>query len=334
MKVFETPQITLYQGNCADIMRSLPSDSVDCVVTSPPYFGLRSYLSIDHPNKASEIGCEPTMQEYIANLVSVFAEVRRILKPTGTAWLNLGDSYSTHRSGETSGWIKSHPGRPHRASQESRCDSELPEKNLMLIPHRVAIALQDDGWWIRSDNVWAKRNPLPEPVKDRTARSHEYVFQLTKSKKYYFDVDAIKEPVAPSTLGRGKVDFGGAKGRNYKPTKDDPNFRNGSEQWGRTFDYTESCKNGRNKRSVWEITTKPYPEAHFATMPPEIPRICISAGCPPEGIVLDPFAGSGTTLEIAKELGRRAIGIELNPDYCDLIAQRCQQMTLWGLAHV
>jgi DNA modification methylase len=313
---FQTPQITLYQGNCLDILVILPDASIDCVVTSPPYFGLRDYC-ID-----AQIGRESTLQEYIAVMVQVFAEVWRVLSPAGTVWLNLGDSYSgVDRSAKNVGFsdrAKRYRGGGNKAQvavSNTKTPNCLKRKDLMLVPHRVAIALQDWGWYVRNDNVWAKPNPFPESVKDRCTRSHEYIFQLAKTEQYYFDHSAMQEAAIAGFNG-SQFDQGKSKS---------------AREHLAPVSTKERVDNGfRNRRTVWQIATKPYPEAHFAVFPKEIPEICISAGCPDGGTVLDPFAGSGTVIEVAKELGRKAIGIELNPDYCALIEKRCAQLTIFG----
>ena len=199
-----------------------------------------------------------------------------------------------------------------------------------MIPSRVALALQADDWWVRQEIIWHKPNPMPESCTDRPTTAHEKVFLLTKAAKYYYDAEAVKEPVAESTVGRGPVDFGGAKGRNYNPEKGDPNYRAGSEQWGRTFDHKESCKTGRNLRSVWTIPTQPFPEAHFATFPEKLVEPCIKAGFPEDGVVLDPFFGSGTVGKVAHRYGRDFIGIELNPDYIEIADRRLEPVLAQG----
>jgi DNA modification methylase len=319
---------TVLNGDVLAMLATLPDESVDCCITSPPYWGLRDYSA------EGQLGLEKTPEEYTEKLVAVFREVRRVLKREGVCWLNLGDSYAGSGKGCNGdgelGIINSAKQRSNTGTMANlpcSTPSGLKPKDLVGIPWRVAFALQADGWWLRQDIIWAKPNPMPESVTDRCTKSHEYVFLLTKSSRYYYDNEAIKEPVAESTIGRGLVDFGGAKGREYKasvkPT--DPNYRNGSEQWGRTFDYKDSCANGRNRRSVWTVATKPYKGAHFAVFPPDLIKPMVMAGCPEGGTILDPFVGSGTTLEVARSLGRRSIGIELNPAYCALIQDRLKQ---------
>lgn len=278
-----------YIGDSLEVLKTLPDKGVHCCVTSPPYWGLRDY------GVPGQIGLEPTPEEYVSRLVDVFREVRRVLRDDGTLWLNLGDSY-------TSGGRNSydHNPRPGRASRpkgglqggtltvdmatipKPGIPEGLKPKDLVGIPWLVAFALRADGWYLRSDIIWHKPNPMPESVTDRPTKAHEYIFLLAKSERYYYDADAIKEPVTPSTIDRGKVDFGGKKGREYKPVKGDPNYRAGHEQWGRTFDYRKSCVNGRNKRTVWTVATQPFLEAHFATFPPDLIRPCILAGTSPQ----------------------------------------------------
>jgi DNA modification methylase len=266
-------------GDCREVLKTIPEKSVHCCVTSPPYYGLRDY-GVD-----GQIGLEESPNEYVNELVKVFSEVKRVLRDDGTLWLNLGDSYS----GSGKGQYKDGEHDPKKKKtdgmklESGNCPSGFKPKDLIGIPWRVAFALQADGWYLRSDIIWSKPNPMPESVTDRPTKAHEYVFLLSKSEKYFYDNEAVKEPVAESTIGRGKVTFGGAKGRAYTPSKEDPNYRNGSEQWGRVFDYTESCKNGRNRRSVWNIPTKPYSGAHFATFPLDLIDPCIKAGTSEKG---------------------------------------------------
>ncbi len=361
-------------GDAIEQLRTLPAESVQCCVTSPPYWGLRDYGTAsweggddgcDHIMPVSylsstlgastggrspetharsigaqatpyahdcgkcgakridsQLGLEKTPEEYVAKMVEVFREVRRVLRKDGTLWLNLGDSYA--RAGgwsDNSGLDGLARGESGRAKSNigngisQQLAAGLKEKDLCGIPWRVAFALQADGWWLRSDIIWAKPNPMPESVSDRPTKSHEYLFLLTKSANYFYDAEAIKE--------RGELRppsyFGGKKGRDNTLPKSDPNYRNGHEQYGRLYEYDSS----RNKRSVWTVATAPYPEAHFATYPPDLIKPCIMAGSRIGDTVLDPFAGSGTTGMVALELGRKAVMIELNPKYCDLIRQRC-----------
>jgi DNA modification methylase len=341
----------------------LPDNSIDCVVTSPPYWGLRDYgnaaitiwggdpncehewsnevtrkLNLQAGNPEfqrpwretasgvsqgafcikcgawrGQLGHEPTPELYVEHLVEIFREVRRVLKPEGTLWLNLGDSYWANRSKlcETGGVGKTAKcGREHQGRAGFGKHEFIKPKDLVGIPWRVAFALQADGWWLRSDIIWAKPNAMPESVKDRPTKAHEYVFLLTKSQKYYYDIDAIREPhitAAPNKL-RNR-----AKG-NYNKSYPGGRFSEGERPEGHPL--------GRNKRTVWWIPTKPFKGAHFAVFPPELAEIPIKAGCPEGGIVLDPFMGSGTVAVVAQKLGRNYIGFEINPDYVKMAEER------------
>jgi len=331
---------TVYQGDVREVLARLPAESVQCVVTSPPYWGLRDYgtatwdggdaecdhlgpprmsgkTTLSHPELKSraqllaepsrnvptpyagtcgkcgarridsQLGLEATPQEYVASMVEVFREVRRVLRKDGTLWINLGDSYaSAGGTGDTtSGFNERYFGGGSREGKQGQINAQRPmrargnlkPKDLVGIPWRVAFALQEDGWYLRSDIIWSKPNPMPESVTDRPTKAHEYLFLLTKGPTYYYDADAIRETGNPA---------------------------------------------GRNKRTVWEIATQPYPEAHFATYPEALIEPCIKAGAPLGGVVLDPFAGSGTTLAVSKRLGRHSVGVELNPAYIALIRKR------------
>jgi DNA modification methylase len=292
-------------------LAELPDDSVHCVVTSPPYWGLRDY------GVAGQIGLEATPDAFVARMVEVFRDVRRVLRKDGTLWLNLGDSYAGgHETGRRdSQQERSINGRavtmkPAEIAQVAK-RSGLKPKDLIGIPWRVAFALQADGWWLRSDIIWSKPNPMPESVTDRPTKAHEYLFLLTKAERYWYDDEAIKEvalqPLGAAALtGQHKADAGGFT------TNGTSTSTLGSNQGQAT----------RNKRSVWTIATAPFPEAHFATFPPALPETCIKAGCPVGGTVLDPFAGAGTTLLVADRLQRHGIGIELNPEYADMAERR------------
>lgn len=336
----------IYNLDCLDLMRQMPDGFVDCIVTSPPYFGLRDY-GVD-----GQIGLEDTPAKFVAKMVEVFTEACRVLKPEGTLWLNLGDSYASNwpcnrRNIVGSGSLEN--GK--RENRPPRIEEGLKDKDLIGIPWRVAFALQESGWWLRQDIIWAKPNPMPESVRDRCTKSHEYIFLLTKSAKYYFDADAIAEPVAESTsvkLSSGSekaLTFGGLKAREGQINGGDP--RNGgrsdrNSQWGKVWKPTNRDRslprnrNGitgsldtytgytRNKRSVWNVATQPFKEAHFATFPEKLIQPCILAGCPSGGIVYDPFSGAGTTALVAHKLGRRWIGSELNPEYVELANNRLE----------
>ena len=252
----------------------------------------------------NQIGLEPTPDEYVAGMVQVFREVWRVLRDDGTAWLNLGDTYSAQR------WTNDSPQKMNKYKDTHRGiapekHSGLPDKNLIGIPWRVAFALQADGWYLRQDIIWHKPNPMPESVKDRCTKAHEYIFLLTKNARYWYDHEAVKEESErPDLVGRAKRNV-------YAPKWNGEGGREFERRAG-----VEYCSpNGRNRRSVWTVTTKPYSGAHYAVFPPDLIEPCILAGCPPGGIVLDPFIGSGTTAMVARKHGRHAIGLDLNFEY-------------------
>jgi len=275
-------KIKIIQGNCIDKIQELKNNSIDCVVSSPPYFGLRDY-GVD-----GQFGLEKTYQDYIANTVKVFETFKPKLKDTATIWWNVGDTYASNGIYIHS-WYKKEKNKDKKnlhtnnkvryQDRKAYRDHIIKAKDLMMIPNRVAIALQDAGWYIRSEIIWHKPNPMPESIKDRPTSCHEKIWLITKSKKYYYDVDAIKEP----TVGNLEK---------------------------------------RNKRNVWTITTKPFKDAHFATFPKDLIEPCIKAGCPEGGVVLDPFGGAGTTGIVAQSLNRQAILIELNKDYINIANKR------------
>ena len=269
--------IKILQGNCIDKIKELDDNSIDCVVSSPPYFGLRDY-GVD-----GQFGLEKTYHDYLANTVKVFETFKPKLKDTATIWWNVGDSYNS-----TNGFCRN-KGKYKRKGRDGGSNDKkliknsiIKEKDLMMIPNRVAIALQDAGWYIRSEIIWHKPNPMPESVRDRPTSCHEKIWLITKNKKYYYDAESIKEPAK------------------------DCNF----------------AEKGRNKRNVWTITTKPFKDAHFATFPKDLIEPCIKAGCPEGGVVLDPFGGSGTTGIVAALNNRNAILIELNQNYIDIANKR------------
>ncbi len=385
--------VQLFHGDARQVLRGLPGESVHCVVTSPPYWGLRDYgLGPD------ALGLEPTIDLYVHHIVEVFREVRRVLRKDGTLWLNMGDSYGAQQGVGFNG-----NKRLPEADRNMKVNTGLKPKDLCMMPARVALALQADGWWLRSDIVWSKPNPMPESVTDRPTRAHEYVFLLTKSARYYYDADAIREPQSESTHARygknGKRPSGQKIAEPGSGIKANTSFKAATNE--------AILPNGRNKRSVWEIATEAYPEAHFATFPQKLVEPCILAGtsergvCPdcgapcqrvverveprasdgrdqygaysvrtprgelgtPQrqsghgggtaampstrgettgwrptcecdhedtvpGIVLDPFAGSGTVAYVAQRLGRRAIGIDLNAEYLALAEKRMRGQTL------
>jgi DNA modification methylase len=310
----------ILHGDSLTILKTLPDESVHCCVTSPPYWGLRDY-GVD-----GQLGLEKTPQEYVAKMVEVFREVRRILRKDGTCWLNVGDSYCGSGKESSNTGVISQKQASNAGSRRAAYADGLKPKDLCLIPFWLAIALQEDGWWVRSDIIWAKPNPMPESVTDRPTKSHEYMFLLTKSAKYYFDQEAVREPLQPSTLN--DIRIGCMTGRPNK--KAHQLIQNGTHGSGGIGDPTKTRAellnpNGRNIRTVWTIPTQPTPEAHFATFPEALIVPCIKAGCPESGTVLDPFFGSGTTGIVAKKLQRKYIGIELNGEYIKIAERRIEK---------
>lgn len=354
--------ITILTGCCRSLLQGLPSQSVHTCVTSPPYWGLRNY------GIAGQLGFEQTPADYVGQMVAVFREVRRVLSDDGTLWLNLGDSYAgsgrggyagnrTGLEGSTDGQDQSRiaKGSQHRAGihEAARLSGAigrawvppprgLKSKDLVGIPWRVAFALQDDGWYLRSDIVWNKPNPMPESVTDRPTKSHEYLFLLSKSERYYYDAEAIREQAEHSSIKRWQQNIddqegstranGGLKTNGTMKAVGGP--RRSDKQRGHSrrpdgfnerwddMPKAEQAALGRNKRSVWTVATKPFSEAHFATYPPELIEPCILAGSPQGGTILDPFFGAGTTGLVADRLGRNCIGIELNPEYVEIAKRR------------
>jgi DNA modification methylase len=308
-----TAAATILTGDCRELLRTLDAESVQCVITSPPYWGLRDYGVSD------QIGLEPSPQEYVRQMVEVFREVRRVLRNDGTVWLNLGDSYAaarggTHQPAETlaggKGGVTQQGGRVNRSRHDGYNPSRnagaigLKHKDLIGIPWRVALALQDDGWWLRSDIIWAKPNPMPESVTDRPTKAHEYIFLLTKSARYYYDADAVRVPLVtpPHAPGNNKLD----------------NSRNDHDRTDKVW----GSEAGANLRTVWTVPTHAYSEAHFATFPPKLIEPCVLAGTKEGDLILDPFTGAGTTGLVATRKGRRFIGTELNPDYANMARNR------------
>jgi DNA modification methylase len=306
---YQDSAVTIYHGDALAMLAALPSESVHCCLTSPPYWGLRDY------GAEGQIGLEGTPEEYVEKLVEVFRAVRRVLRPAGTLWLNLGDTYNGFMANQraTSISAATQHARPRFESGHGPRTRNLKPKDLVGIPWRVAFALQADGWWLRQDIIWAKPNPMPESVTDRPTKAHEYLFLLAKSERYFYDAQAIAEK---AVMAPGKSGFGGPKNND--------GVKAHTNDVGKAWDKTES----RNARSVWTIATQPFSEAHFATFPPALARRAILAGCPSGGAVLDPFYGAGTTGMVAKNLNRRCIGIELNPEYCEIAARRCAQEVL------
>ena len=297
--------IKILQGNCLDKLKELPDQSINTCITSPPYWGLRDY------GEEKQLGMEDTPKEFVNNLVQVFKEVKRVLRDDGTVWLNLGDSYamSSIRGGNKkfSGNVGAHNHYDKSIKKGKRnIPKGIKPKDLIGIPWRVAFALQQDGWYLRQDIIWHKPNPMPESVKDRCTKAHEYIFLLSKSPKYYFDNEAIKEdakfPDGPNTPKSIKA-VDGVYSKNLQKIGANPK---------------------RNKRSVWIVTTKPFKGAHFATFPMDLIEPCVLAGCPENGTVLDPFGGSGTTGIVASNHNRKSVLIELNAEYIEIAKQRIQ----------
>lgn len=301
--------------DCLAALRDLPDESVNCCVTSPPYYALRDY------GMDAQIGREDSPEEYIRRLVLVFREVRRVLTHDGTLWLNIADTYCG--TGNKGGYLdpKNPKGRNGQSVSLARRASECKQKDMIGIPWLLAFALRADGWYLRSDIIWCKANPMPESCKDRPSRCYEHVFLLTKSKKYYYDALAIAEPIAEGTAARYK----GGRSASSKYAEEIPGQGkvqklNAARAAGTITDADISPV--RNARDVWHINTVPYKGGHFAAYPPKLAERCILAGCPRGGIVLDPFFGSGTTGLAAVKNDRRYIGIELNAEYCELAKER------------
>ena len=316
--------IKIIQGNCIDKIKELEDNSIDCVVSSPPYFGLRDY------GADGQFGLEKNYHDYLANTVKVFETFKPKLKDTATIWWNVGDSYSSgSRKTTTLQTVRKPKSNEISESKQKYLDglivrppiqTGIKEKDLIMIPNRVAIALQEAGWYIRSEIIWHKPNPMPESVRDRPTSAHEKIWLITKNKKYYYDADAIKEPTTESTKQRYKSGWKGNEERDYVSGK-----QNHFSKYIGTEKSKQDALKGRNKRNVWTITTKPFKAAHFATFPPDLIEPCIKAGCPEGGTVLDPFSGAGTTGIVAKKFNRKAILIELNPEYNVIAKERINQ---------
>jgi len=292
----------IHHGDCIEVMAGMDAESVHTCVTSPPYFGLRDYGS------DGQIGMEPTPEEYVTKMVEVFREVRRVLADDGTLWLNLGDSYNgSSGSGGATAKQATNAGSFHDGG--IRLAPGLKPKDLIGIPWRVAFALQADGWYLRQDIIWHKPNPMPESVTDRCTKAHEYIFLLSKSQRYYYNHEAIKD----EAICAGHVVKAYKTGKNIS-----------GERFRDTATGSKDCMVGdkKNKRSVWTVTSKPFSGAHFATFPPDLIQPCILAGCPEGGTVLDPFMGSGTTIMVAEKNGCNGVGIELNEDYIKIARDR------------
>jgi len=291
----------ILEGDCIQSLKSLPEGIVNTCITSPPYYGLRDY------GEQGQVGLEETPEEYVQKLVEVFREVKRVLRDDGTLWLNLGDSYSGSGKGPAGNLGKTHNEREMTHTHVSgKVPNGLKPKDLIGIPWMVAIALRNDGWYLRQDIIWHKPNPMPESVTDRCTKSHEYIFLLSKSKTYYYDAESIKEPV--------KQDWGTRDRTNGK-------YHNAGTGLNPHTGLQKSYEKA-NKRSVWSVTTKPFHGAHFATFPPDLIEPCVIAGSPEGGIVLDPFFGSGTTGLVAMKNNRKYLGCELNSKYISIANER------------
>jgi site-specific DNA-methyltransferase (adenine-specific) len=279
---------SIIQGDATIVLRQLPSSSVNCIITSPPYYLQRDY------NTDTQVGNEDSPEEYIKNLQMIFSGCHRVLKENGTLWLNLGDKY--------------HNG------------------HLLGMPWRVALALKNDGWMLRSDIIWHKPNAMPSSVKNRPTTDHEYIFLFAKSSDYYYDIDSIREPhvtFTPKSRMKGGRNHFGKKDGTPEDGKNAGNSNLHNGRWDQAFH-----PKGRNRRTVWEIPLSKFRDAHFAVFPEKLVELCILAGCPTNGIVLDPFAGSGTTAVVAQRLGRKYVGIEINSEYCEMARGRLYQPAL------
>ena len=319
----------ILQGDCLEVLKLIPDKSVNCCITSPPYYALRDY------GVEGQLGLEKTPEEYVRKLVNVFREVRRILRDDGTLWLNLGDSYA----GSGKGAWKNKKGQketyvPDANSPQCKIPKTLDNlkpKNLIGIPWRVAFALQADGWYLRQDIIWHKPNPMPESVRDRCTKAHEYIFLLSKSPKYYYDYESIMEDCVTNE----NRPFGAIREREYNYNSkhiearnklhknlQDKGQPNHSFHENRAEGNPDKTYKKKNKRSVWTIAPKPFKESHFAVFPPTLVEPCLLAGCPENGIVLDPFIGSGTVAWVAKNYNRSYVGIEINPNYIKIAEDR------------
>jgi DNA modification methylase len=342
----------IMQGDVLDMLRFLPDRLVQCVVTSPPYYGLRDYgvdgqLGLEkRPDCAGWATGVPCGECYVCRMTAVFREVKRVLRDDGVLWLNIGDTYSNAgKWGGSSGYNNkksTNTGSIRRTSRTTK-ETGAKEKDLLMVPARLALSLQSDGWYLRSEVIWSKKAPMPESVQDRPTRSHETVWLLSKSARYYYDAEAVREKNSPTNTAGNRRAFrgGGTYTQNgaFNNSERKPNAVPGNSGWnGSRFDQgkTKEAREhlspvgagernerpGRNLRDVWHLGPSPYPEAHFATFPPAIPERCIKAGSASGDLILDPFAGAGTTLLVANRLNRRAIGIELNPEYAQMAEQR------------
>lgn len=319
--------INFIQGNCLDKIKELPDDSIDCVISSPPYFGLRDY------GMQEQFGLESNYKDYINNTLKVFESFKPKLKEHATIWWNVGDSYHNFRPTNNKEKLYKHPAYPKQSISGNRRDlpteslkrnqryNDIKEKDLMMIPNRVAIALQENGWYIRSEIIWVKPNHMPESVKDRPTCCHEKIWLITKNKKYYYDCDIIKEPLSESSIKRYQGNWKGNGKRDYPFSQ-----KNNLDKYFGSEKAKEDALKGKNKRNVWTITTKPCREAHFATFPMDLIEPCVLAGCKKGGTILDPFGGAGTTGLVAHKHNRNAILIELNPKYIEIAKKRFEKI--------
>ncbi len=321
----------ILQGDASKVLRTLLARSVDCVITSPPYFALRDY------GVKGQAGLEKTPEAYVKNMVRIFRHVRRVLKDDGTLWLNMGDTYAN----------KSAPGGSSPMKRDRRKLSRLPKvgvpkglkaKDLIGIPWRLALALQADGWYLRQDIIWHKPNPMPESVTDRCTKSHEYVFLLSKSSQYFYDQKAIREPLSEASLLRlNQPNLENQRGSDRVPGKENGRMKAVAKGWhnhkndmarGNRIEVKDNHPDGANKRTVWTVPTMPFKEAHFATFPEKLVEPMILAGCPQDGVVLDPFMGAGTTAVVAFKNKRHYIGIELSRRYIRIANRRLAGLTI------
>lgn len=306
----------IYNEDCLQGLKHLPDNSVDCCITSPPYYALRDY-GVD-----GQIGLEETPQQYIDRLTDVFMEVHRVLKPEGTLWINIGDSYNGNKKGNTE--TNKNKKVAESSHFEKKIWKECKQKDLIGIPWMLAFSLRNEGWYLRQDIIWNKPNVMPEPATDRCVKAHEYIFLLSKSERYYFDYEQIQEEATthenrPSGVVRNRK-FGYDSKQNQHP---EAYLMSSADKTGEVTE-ADMPTGKRNKRDVWSVNTKPDLNAHFAVYPEELIRPCILAGCPLGGVVLDPFMGSGTTARAARRWGRHYVGFELNPDYVKIIERKVQ----------
>lgn len=324
-KLSEIELNTTLIGDCRETLKQLPDGCINACITSPPFYALRDY------QEENQIGLEKTPDEYVEELVKVFREVKRVLREDGNLWLNLGDTYSSHKDCKSisqtlsldTGSEQAHViDKGRSASRDSKMLKEqgLKNKELIGIPWKVAFALREDGWYLRQDIIWSKKNSMPESVKDRCTKSHEYIFLMTKNPTYYYDNEAIKEdsiyaPNKTKEVERKKGYYAGKWSNPEKGSRHDGSFK--------------AIREKKNKRSVWTVATRPFKDAHFAVFPPDLIEPMVLAGCPEKGIVLDPFMGSGTTGMVAQSLGRSWIGCELNPEYVEMQRKRTSQQSLF-----